>query len=327
MLENCWQATASLKVLQVRADLISIIHIFFQKQGVLQVDTPAISQYANTDPSIESFVVQQQETSNKPQNFYLHTSPEFPMKRLLADGMGSIYQICKVFRALESGRYHNPEFTMLEWYRMDFDHFKLMTEIEMLMASINIKYPFFDSIEKISYQQLFLNYLNINPITSTRDELQQYVEQNAAASIHNLDNFSHNDICDYLMSHIIQEQMPHKSLIFVYDYPAAQASLAQLNIDKKTARRFEVFVSGIELANGFHELRDAQEQHNRFLNDQKVRRESNQTLYPIDGNLIQALHAGLPNCAGVAFGLERLLMLLVGAKHINEVLTFSFERA
>ncbi len=327
MSENSWQATASLKVLQVRADLISIIHNFFQEQGVLQVDTPAISQFANTDPSISSFTVQQQETSNKPHNFYLHTSPEFPMKRLLADGMGSIYQICKVFRAMESGRYHNPEFTMLEWYRIDLDHFELMTEIETLMASINIKYPFFDSVEKISYQHLFLNYLDINPINSTRTELQHYVEQNVTASIHNIENFSHNDICDYLMSHLIQEQMPNKSLIFVYDYPATQASLAQLNTDKLTARRFEVFVSGIELANGFHELRDAQEQRNRFLNDQKIRSESNQSVYPIDENLIQALHAGLPNCAGVAFGLERLLMLLVNAKHINEVLTFPFERA
>ena len=327
MTDKNWQSTGCLEVLQTRAKLITIIHDFFNSKAVLQVDTPAISQYANTDPNIDSFIVQEKENSINQKPYFLHTSPEFPMKRLLANGMGSIYQICKVFRSFEKGRYHNPEFTLLEWYRVEMDHFELMDEIEALLNIIDSQYPFYESQEKISYQELFLKYTNIDPLKATSDELINYIEKDANGLIHGVERMDHDGLCDYIMSHVIQEKMPEKSLIFVYDYPASQASLAQLNEDKLTARRFEVFVSGIELANGFHELRDAQEQRNRFVKDQKIRVEAKQDVHPMDEYLIQALQHGLPNCAGVAFGIERLLMLLVDARHINEVLTFPFERA
>ncbi|MFV1985265.1 MAG: EF-P lysine aminoacylase EpmA [Thiohalomonadales bacterium] len=321
MTDTYWQTTTTLEVLQTRAKLLTIIHDFFNSKGVLQVDTPAISQFSNTDPAIESFIIQEKK------NVYLQTSPEFPMKRLLANGFGSIYQICKVFRSCEKGRYHNPEFTLLEWYRIEMDHFDLMTEVEALLSVINSTYPFYEFIEKISYQKLFLKYINIDPLASSVTELNQFIKKNLKGSIHNNGKMKHNELCDYLMSHVIQDKMLDKSLIFVYDYPAEQASLAQLNADKLTARRFEVFVSGIELANGFHELRDAHEQRKRFLNDQKIRAEAKQDVYPMDEFLIQALKSGLPNCAGVALGIDRLLMLLVNAKHINEVLTFPFDQA
>ncbi|VAW98912.1 Translation elongation factor P Lys34--(R)-beta-lysine ligase [hydrothermal vent metagenome] len=323
--QQVWQTTTTLAVLQVRAKVIGIFQNFFHQNGVLQVDTPTISQFANTDPSIESFIVQ--ENIDSQSRFFLQTSPEFPMKRLLASGMGSIYQICKVFRSCEIGRYHNPEFTLLEWYRVEIDHFDLMDEMIALFSEINLEFPFYNTITKLSYQDLFLNYLAIDPLNSSIEELKNYIKSQSNGSINLIDNMNHNDLCDYLMSHMIQDKMPAKSLIFVFNYPATQASLAQINDDKLTARRFEVFASGIELANGFHELRDAQEQHQRFLEDQKNRAIAKQAVHPLDGYLIQALQHGLPDCAGVALGVERLLMLIVNAKHINEVLSFPFDRA
>ncbi len=324
---NTWQTTTTLAVLQARAKLIGIFHDFFIQKAVLQVDTPIISQFANTDPSIESFTTQENINTSSEKQFFLQTSPEFPMKRLLASGVGSIYQICKVFRTLEKGRFHNPEFTLLEWYRVEIDHFQLMDEVLELFSKINSVFPFYETVTKLSYHDLFLNYLGIDILNATSEELKKYIETHSDSALISIANMQHSELCDYLMSHMIQDKMQEKSLIFVFNYPTAQASLAQLNDDKLTARRFEVFASGIELANGFHELRDAQEQHQRFLDDQKNRAKAQQAIPPLDENLIQALQHGLPNCAGVALGVERLLMLIVNAKHINEVLSFPFERA
>jgi len=327
MKDRAWQTTSTQKILQTRANLISLIHDFFIQNGVLQVDTPAISHCANTDPNINSFIVHEKVNNENQEQFYLHTSPEFPMKRLLASGMGSIYQICKVFRSCEKGRYHNPEFTLLEWYRVAIDHFELMDEVEALLNKIKVQYPFYETTQKYSYQELFLNFIGIDPLKNNVADLINYIKQRSDTSLHNVDSMNHDELCEYLMSHVIQNEMPDKSLIFVYDYPASQASLAQLNNDKVTARRFEVFVSGIELANGFHELQDAKEQRRRFLKEQQSRLAAKQDIYPLDENLLSALESGLPNCAGVALGIERLLMLLENAQHINEVLTFPFDRA
>jgi lysyl-tRNA synthetase class 2 len=327
MTNNNWQTTSTLNIIQTRAKLISLIHEFFLQYEVLQVDTPVISRFANTDPSINSFYVQEKLNFETQDHFYLHTSPEFPMKRLLANGMGSIYQICKVFRSCEKGRYHNPEFTLLEWYRVGIDHFELMSEIELLFNNINEQFPFYETCKKYSYQNLFLEYCGIDPLTASVSELIDYIRENTDDALQGVESMTFDELCDYLMSHIIQSKMPDKSLIFVYDYPASQASLAQLNDNLKTARRFEVFVSGVELANGFHELQDADEQRQRFLKEQQTRVKAKQHVYPMDENLLQALESGLPDCAGVALGLDRLLMLLVNAKHINEVITFPFDRA
>ncbi len=327
MTNNHWQTTTTRNVLQIRTRLISLLHEFFFQNDVLQVDTPVISQFANTDPGINSFIVQEKLAKNTQKHFYLHTSPEFPMKRLLANGMGSIYQICKVFRSGEQGRYHNPEFTLLEWYRIDMDHFELMAEMETLLNKINSVFPFYETRQQCSYRDLFLKYINIDPVESATSKLIDYIKLITEGSLHNVDSMNHGELCDYLMSHEIQSKMPNKSLIFVYDYPASQASLAQLNDNKLTAQRFEVFVSGVELANGFHELRDAQEQRKRFLKEQQTRVDAKLDKVPLDENLLSALESGLPDCAGVALGLDRLLMLLVNAEHIDEVLTFPFARA
>jgi len=327
MTANVWKTTTTREILQVRAKLTATIHDYFKKLKVLHVDTPALSYSANTDPNIDSFIVHEKLNFVEQSNLFLHTSPEFHMKRLLASGLGSIYQICKVYRSGESGRYHNSEFTLLEWYRLDLNHFALMNEMELLFDNINTQFPFYETVYKKNYQELFLEYINIDPLNTTAADLIDYITNNVEASIHNIESFTHDDLCDYLMSHVIQHKMPDKSLLFIYDYPASQSSLAKLNEDGLTARRFEVFASGIELANGFHELQDAQEQRERFLKEQQTRRDDNNDVNPIDENLLQALESGLPNCSGVALGIERLLMLLVNAKHINEVLTFPIERA
>ncbi|MFV2060635.1 MAG: amino acid--tRNA ligase-related protein, partial [Gammaproteobacteria bacterium] len=191
MTDKNWQTTTTLKVLKTRAKLISLIHEFFIQNGVLQVDTPAISQFCNTDPNIESFTVQENRNANNHQKFYLHTSPEFPMKRLLANDIGSIYQICKVFRSSEKGRHHNSEFTLLEWYRINFDYFELMSEMESLLERINSFFPFYDTTQRYSYRELFLKYINIDPINATVSELINYIK-NTTHSLLSVDTMDHD---------------------------------------------------------------------------------------------------------------------------------------
>lgn len=246
---------------------------------------------------------------------YLQTSPEFAMKRLLAAGIGDCYQICKAFRCDESGRYHNPEFTILEWYRLYFDHHQLMDDMDELLQLV-LQCP---SAKRISYRQLFLEHLDIDPHIASIEDLKKIAPELCATLNETIDN--KDDYLMLLLSHLIEPHLGFDCPCFIYDYPATQAALAKVR-DGKFAERFEVYVNGIELANGFHELQHAGEQLNRFKQDNTKRCELNKPKVTIDYRLIGSLQQGLPNCAGVALGVDRLIMLALHQEKIQHVLSF-----
>ncbi len=306
---NQWQPSASIDNLKKRADIMQNVRTFFAKRNVLEVDTPLFYASTVTDPVQKAF----QMGDN-----FLQTSPEYAMKRLLAAGSGDIYQICKAFRDDECGRMHNPEFTMLEWYRIGFDLDDLMEEsADLLQVILNCERP-----EKISYQQLFLKVLNIDPLTAEAESLKAIA---SAQNIQLSDGFTtveKDTWLDILMSHIIEPQVGLGKPIFIYDYPASQAALAIVNPDKTTARRFEVYYQGMELANGYHELLDPDELERRFIADNQLRKARHLPERPIDHQLLNAQRHGIPDCAGVALGLDRLIMLALQVKHIKEAVAF-----
>ncbi|MDK2765213.1 MAG: elongation factor P--(R)-beta-lysine ligase, partial [Alteromonas macleodii] len=262
-------------------------------------------------------------SSGKPTTLYLHTSPEYAMKRLLCADSGSIYQVCKAFRHEGEGRWHNPEFTMLEWYRLGFDHFALMDEVDaLLQETLNTA-----SADKMTYQKAFQTYLNIDPLSADNDVLLKAMEEQNI-DIHAPQNLSYDSKLQLLFSYVIEPKIGNEKPCFIYDFPASQAALAKLSpVDERVAERFEVYYQGAELANGFHELSAAKEQRLRFETDNRKREEHGLPTKPIDENFLSALDAGLPPCAGVALGIDRLLMLKTNAKHIQEVINFTVSRA
>ena len=294
--------------------MLGRIRDFFHHRGVLEVETPALSPAAVTDPAIHSI-----EAMVAGETMFLHTSPEFPMKRLLASGSGDIFQICKVFRAGESGRYHNPEFSLLEWYRQDFDHHHIADEAVELIHHLSPAGLLLAPATKISYQSLFKDGLGIDPLNSSSQQLQALARQEA---VHPGCDLLRDAWLDLLLTHCLMPSFPLDRLTMIYDYPASQAALARLNADEHTAARFEIFWGPLELINGFYELTDATEQRQRFEAELCMRGETGLPRVPIDENLLLALQDGLPDCAGVALGLDRLLMRVVGATHIKEVLAF-----
>ena len=325
-----WQPTAALEVLKLRARLLERIRAFFSERGVLEVETPILSAAAVTDPMLASLATRYTGPRfPRGQAFYLHTSPEFPMKRLLAAGSGSIYQICKVFRDGEAGRLHNPEFTLVEWYRVGFDHHQLMAETGELVMQLLAPTLRSNSPEQLTYREAFLRHAQIDPHTATTSDYA------AVADAHDIrvppDLLRHNDVAawrDLLLTHVVEPMLGQGQLTFIYDYPASQASLARIQPgNPPVAARFELYLNGIELANGFHELADADEQRTRFerqLHDRKAR---GLPTVPLDERLLTALAHGLPDCAGVALGFDRLVMLACGAKSVQEVMAFPIERA
>ncbi|MBI3545364.1 MAG: EF-P lysine aminoacylase GenX [Gammaproteobacteria bacterium] len=325
-----WQPSATLEVLKLRAQMLQSIRAFFSQRDVLEVETPILSAAATTDPALASFTTRYTgPLFAQGKTFYLHTSPEFPMKRLLAAGVGSIYQICKVFRDGESGRLHNPEFTMLEWYRVDFDHYRLMNEIEELIMQVLSPHMPLQAAERFSYREVFQRYIELDPHTAS---IQDFA---AAAKTHGI-NISQNlraqnDVCawrDLLLTHLIEPKLGQGRLTFIHDYPAAQASLARLQPgDPPLAARFELYLNGIELANGFHELADAHEQRTRFERQAQTRHTLALPAMPVDERLLAALEKSLPNCAGVALGLDRLVMLAASKRSLAEVIAFAIDRA
>lgn len=319
-----WQPNAPLELLKLRAELIGDIRQFFVTKNVLEVDTPAISHATVTDVHLHNF-----KTHFVGPNFaqgkslYLMTSPEFHMKRLLAAGSGSIYQICKSFRNEENGRFHNPEFTMLEWYRVGFNHHDLMDEVDELLQLI-LKTA---KSVKITYQQAFLSTLEVCPLEASMQELKSVASKLRLSDIAEPEK-DRDTLLQLLFSVGVEPKIGLHSPAIVYDFPASQAALAKINLDDpRVADRFEVYFRGIELANGFHELDDAEEQLARFVEDNQKRRDMGLEMQPIDYHLIDALKAGLPACAGIALGVDRLIMLALGAKHIDDVTAFSFPRA
>ena len=318
--KNC-RPSASLGVIKKRADLLQQIRAFFHVREVMEVETPALSIAGNTEPNIESFAVQTEKDT-----YYLHTSPEFPMKRLLAAGSGSIYQICKVFRQGESGRYHNPEFSMLEWYRIGFDHNELMDEVEELLRAVLTDIGIQDS-QRISYQQAFIKHAGVDPLDITNKKLLEEAARLGFADVQGLTVNDRDAWLELLFDQVVVEKLPSNKIIFIYDYPASQAALAKVRKNDAVAERFEVYINGTELANGFHELTDAKEQRQRFKKENIIRKEQGKHVMPVDKNLLVALESGLPECAGVALGLDRLLMLLSKSEHINDVLAFPKDNA
>ena len=323
-----WQPTASLEMLKTRARLLSKLRAFFAEKNILEVQTPILSQAGNTEPSIETFVTQQHEDSKHTiQPSFLNTSPEFSMKRLVAAGCGSIYQITPAFRQDEQGKRHNPEFTLLEWYRLDFDHHALMGEVNSLVRFVAEDFLKLERSQFFSYQDAMIKFAGVDPFKASNEELIGATKK-AGIDVVGMDDAPRDSWLDLLMSQVVEKNLPKNCPVFIYDYPASQAALAKIRKGSPdVAERFELYINGMELANGFHELNDAKEQAERFHQDQLKRKENNQQGIPADHHLINALEHGLPECAGVAIGLDRLLMVLTGVEHINEVITFPFDRA
>lgn len=306
-------------LLKKRAELFAQIRSFFLQRHVLEVDVPLISRFATTDLHIESVPVrveQQGEVSER----YLITSPEFYMKRLLAQGSPSIFYLGKVFRQNDHGKKHHHEFSMLEWYRLQWDEHRLMDEV------VNLLQQFLpgESVVRQTYGDLFHSVLGINPHQATLEELQFCVVNRIDVAVNGL---SHNDCLDVLFTHCIEPTLC--GITLVYDYPASQAALAKIDINQKgesIARRFEVFVDDLELGNGYCELTDAGEQRLRFLRDLSLREREGKTIYPQDMYLLQAMEGGLPECAGVALGIDRLLMKVLKASALVDVTPFLQDR-
>lgn len=319
-----WQPGATVEVLQARAKLLADIRAFFSGRNVMEVETPLLASASVTDPHLVNFSTEMlMPGAEKGQQLFLQTSPEYAMKRLLCAGSGSIYQICKAFRNEEQGRLHNPEFTMLEWYRVGFDHWQLMQEMQELLAPLLGTAEF----KQHSYQLVFQELLDFDPLEGSDAALAQL------CMAHGFDNFATPEIprdtqLQLLFSHLIEPRISQDSPCFIYNFPASQAALARIsNDDNRVAERFELYYKGVELANGFHELQSAEEQLQRFTQDNDLRKEMGLPQAQPDLKFIAALQQGLPDCSGVALGLDRLLMLVLGCSDIDQVLSFSISRA
>ncbi|HJO12379.1 MAG: EF-P lysine aminoacylase EpmA [Gammaproteobacteria bacterium] len=313
-----WESKATTENLRIRADMLAMIRNFFARRDVLEVETPLLTSTTATDPHLESMTVAEV-TKGDQRSYYLQVSPEFAMKRLLASGIGPIFQICKAFRQDEQGKQHNPEFTLLEWYRPGLSMWQLMDEVEELVREI------IDcgEIARITYRDLFQDTLGIDPHTITTEELVD--KSNQLLDI-NSSNLKRDEYLQLLLSHLVEPKMPEEC--FVYDYPAGQAALATTEEDQQgalVAKRFELFLHGMEIANAYFELTDADEQRKRFANDLTRRQELGRSEYPVDEKLLAALDSGFPQCSGVAVGLDRLVMIATGSSTIDQVLAFPFK--
>ncbi|MCF2857571.1 elongation factor P--(R)-beta-lysine ligase [Pseudoalteromonas sp. SMS1] len=324
MNDALWAPSAQIETLKQRANILAKIRAFFAAREVMEVETPCLSQASVTDVYLATFSTEFVGPSHaKGLPLYLQTSPEFAMKRLLAAGSGAIYQIGKAFRNEESGRHHNPEFTMLEWYRPGFDEFDLMDEIDCLMRTVLSC----DVATRMSYQDAFRAHLRIDPLTIELEALKvvcgQYGYKDIAAQEQSVDA-----LLQLLFCMEIEPQIGKDAPCFVYHFPASQAALAQLNdADPRVAGRFELYYQGMELANGFNELTNADEQSKRFDKDNQVRAQMGLPQIDKDQRFLKALEHGLPTCAGVALGIDRLVMLATGKSEIQEVIAFDVNRA
>lgn len=329
MASSSWRPTAGWAALRLRAELLAQIRAFFAARGVLEVETPALSAAAITHPHLTSFGT----PYGGPgacygRTLYLHTSPEFPMKRLLAAGSGCIYQIARVFRDGEAGRRHNPEFTLLEWYRVGFDHHRLMAEVATLVTELLAGRLSLGESEYLSYRELFERELRFDPHRVGVAELAACAAAQQVPIPPGMPADDPDPWLDLLLTHCLEPRLGLGRLTFVHDYPASQAALAQLRPDDPAVgERFELYLNGIELANGFHELGDATEQRQRFVEENIARQAVGLPVMPIDERLLAALEWGLPDCAGVALGFDRLVMLAAGASSLAEVLAFPVDRA
>lgn len=320
-----WQPSASFDALRLRARLNATVRAFFAERGVIEVETPVMSMAGNTDPNIASFQLEfSGRTDGAPRARWLRTSPEYPLKRLLAAGLGDCYELGRVFRDGEAGGRHNPEFTMLEWYRLGWDHTRLIDETAALVQDALALVGRTATLSRIAYHDLYRQRLDIDPAAASDEQLR------AALGDVVIDpaGLDRDDWLDLLMTHRLQPSFRSDELLAVYDYPASQCALARIRDGKPpVAERFELYLGPLELANGYHELADAAEQGARFDRDRQVRRGRGDVEPPRDEHLLQALIAGFPACAGVAMGMDRLMMAMLGTGRIADVLAFDFARA
>lgn len=343
-----WRPAATLDRLRLRARLLAVVRGFFSARGVLEVETPHLSAATVTDPHLHTLATTLGASSREERRtLYLQTSPEYAMKRLLAAGSGPIYQLARAFRDGEAGRRHNPEFTLLEWYRPGFDHHRLMDEVEELVRTVlapvsgeppggppgGLPAP----AERLTYREAFRRHAGVDPFSDPPDRLAAAARTAATGPVPDLGD-DRDAWLDLLMVSAVEPGLgrapdgPGPRAVFLHDFPASQAALARIRAPgpdggPAVAERFELFVDGIELANGFHELTDPVEQRRRFEGDLAVRRERGLPEPPIDERLLAALEAGLPPSAGVALGFDRLVMLATGARSIHQVLAFPTDRA
>jgi lysyl-tRNA synthetase class 2 len=317
-----WRPTATHAALMRRAGMLAAAREFFKQRGVTEVETPVLSAAAVSDPQIESLATQ---IAGMPGRAYLCPSPEYAMKRLLAAGSGDIYQICKVFRDAERGRWHNPEFTMIEWYRLGFDDAALMDEVEVLIARLLSPGRTVGPAERLSYTAALQRYAGVDAFSSSDADLLEAAARHGVTCEAQLDRDAKLDL---LMGLIVGPQLGRANPCFICDYPASQAALARLKPGvPRVAARFELYLDGLELANGFHELVQPQEQRARFVQDLALRRERGQVQPPLDENLLAALESGMPECAGVALGFDRLVAIALGAKQLADAMAFSIDNA
>ncbi len=316
-----WRPSASRQAIEARARLLADIRVFFAERDVLEVETAQLSSAGNSDPNIASIA-----TDTDTRRF-LRTSAEYPMKRLLAAGLPDIYELGRVFRAGEKGSRHNPEFTMLEWYRHQLGYHDLAEEVLQLIKFCG--HGKFDdwNIVHTTYRELFLDHLGLDPHHCDEEECRALaLERNIHAGHLDLDGW-----LDLLLTHLIQPGMNAEGITVITDFLPQQAALARIRQDAShgiaVAERFEVYLGQAELANGYQELTDPQEQRQRFAQDRKLRQLRGEDIAPVDQRLLAALAAGLPECSGVAVGVDRLLMAILGVDHIDMVLAFPFDRA
>ncbi len=305
--------------------MLARVRAWFASERVLEVQTPLLSPAAVSDPQIESIAAQ----PLRGPAMYLQTSPEYPMKRLLAAGVGDCYQICPVFRDGESGRQHNPEFTMIEWYRVGFGVDELERDVDRLLRAALGELRALQPARQVTYRQAIADSCGLDCSSATSEEIETVLRDRGVAL--NLTSGQDRDAwLDLLMATVVGPGLGHAGPVFVRDYPASQAALARLRDDGDgwpVAERFELYLDGVELANGFHELGDALEQRRRFTQDLQKRQQRGQRLAPLDEKFLAALDAGLPDCAGVALGFDRLVMAALGLPSISGAMAFPVDQA
>lgn len=312
-----WQPSASIELLRQRAQVIAKIREFFNHRGYLEVETPVMARYGTTDVYLSNI-----KATFRGVPYCLQTSPEYHMKRLLAAGSGPIFQLARVFRDDELGRWHNPEFTLLEWYQLGIDHHALMDEMDLLLQAVLST----QSMRRMTYQQAFLEACDLDPLTASVAQLRQVLAQYDLDNVFAPEEQDRDQFLFLLMSHVVEPFLGKESVpVAVYNFPVSQAALAKIN--QGVAERFEVYYQGVELANGFHELTDASAQKQRFVQDQQIRQDKGFSVVDADQYLLQALEHGLPPCSGVALGIDRLLVLALKQSKIAQIISFDFSRA
>jgi elongation factor P--(R)-beta-lysine ligase len=311
-----------LSALEHRAAMLAAARKFFASRGVLEVETPILSAAAVSDPHIESLSTR---VAGMAAPAYLCTSPEFAMKRLLAAGSGDIYQICKVFRDAERGRWHNPEFTLIEWYRLGFDDAALMNEVEAMIGHLLAPHRSPGPAERLTYAAALQRHAGVDAFQASDADLTEAARRHGIVCDAELDRDAKLDL---LMGLIVGPRLGVERPCFVCDYPESQAALARLKPGPPpVAARFELYLNGVELANGFHELVNGAVQRARFQSELAQRRRRGQLQHPLDEHLLAAMDAGMPDCAGVALGFDRLVAIALGAPQIADAMAFTIDNA